>query len=113
MDVGITSEGTVWFRAASALQFARGFANEEHARKLLSQTLAEGDGVPDEFQRGCWKVGAARREAGLGSWSFPFSTLRDVVRTHVLLARTAPATKAWAHVTIPNEVQVQDFLRRC
>ena len=50
-DVGTTQEGTVWCRAAAALQFARGFVNPEHAKKLLSKMLLE-DGVPDGFQRG-------------------------------------------------------------
>jgi hypothetical protein len=68
-DVGTTPEGTAWFRAAAALQFARGFVNPEHAKNLLSKMLSE-DGVPDGFRKGLWKVGAAKREAGKGSWSF-------------------------------------------
>jgi hypothetical protein len=69
LDVGTTPEGTAWFRAAAALQFARGFVNPEHAKNLLSKMLSE-DGVPDGFRKGLWKVGAAKREAGKGSWSF-------------------------------------------
>ena len=49
LDVGTTPEGTAWFRAAAALQFARGFVNPEHAKNLLSKMLSE-DGVPDGFR---------------------------------------------------------------
>jgi hypothetical protein len=41
LDVGTTPEGTAWFRAAAALQFARGFVNPEHAKNLLSKMLSE------------------------------------------------------------------------
>ncbi len=47
------------------------------------------DGVPDGFRKGLWKAGAAKREAGKGSWSFQFATLRNVVKTQVLHARGA------------------------
>ncbi len=112
LDVGTTPEGTAWFRAAAALQFARGFVNPESTKKLLSEMLSEGS-VPDGFRKGLWKVGAAKREAGRGSWCCQFCTLRNMVKTQVLRARGAPASKAWAHVVIPDDVQVQDFLDRC
>jgi hypothetical protein len=112
MDVGTTPEGTIWFRVRPAVQFARGFLNPESAKTLLSKMISE-DGVPDGFRKGLWKVGAAKREAGKGSWSFQFATLRNVVKTQVLHARGAPANNARAHVVIPDDVQVQDFLDRC
>ena len=69
MDVGTTPEGTIWFRVRPAVQFAWGFLNPESAKTLLSKMISE-DGVPDGFRKGLWKVGAAKREAGKGSWSF-------------------------------------------
>jgi hypothetical protein len=89
-----------------------GFLNPESAKTLLSKMLSE-DGVPDGFRKGLWKVGAAKREAGKGLWSFQFATLRNVVKIQVLHARGAPANNARAHVIIPDDVQVQDFLDRC
>lgn len=112
MHVGMTPDGWVWFRAAAAVQFAQGFANVEHARKLLSKAHDDEDGVPDGFQRGSWKVGDAMREGGFG-WSVKFSTMRNTVNTEVLLARDVPASRAHAHVIIPDEGQVRDFLDRC
>ena len=41
LDVGTTPEGNAWFRAAAALQFARGFVNPESAKNLLSKMLLE------------------------------------------------------------------------
>ena len=112
MDVGTTPDGRLWFRAVLAVQFARGFMNEEHARTLLSKTVQEGDGVPNGFHRGRWKVGDARREGGSG-WSVQFSTMRDIVKTQVLLARQAAASTAHTRVTIPDDAHVRDFLDRC
>jgi hypothetical protein len=76
LDVGTTPEGTVWFHAAAALQFARGFVNPEHAKKLLSKMLLE-DCVPDWFQRGWWKVGSAKCQIKLdcGTASSPHCVL--------------------------------------
>ena len=68
MDVGTTPDRRLWFRAVLAVQFARGFMVEDHARTLLPKTVQEDDGVPDGFQRGRWKVGDARREGDSG-WS--------------------------------------------
>jgi len=112
MDVGTTPEGTIWFRVRPAVQFAWGFLNPESAKTVLSKMFSE-DGVPDGIRKGLWKVGAAKREGGKGSWSCQFATLRNVVKTQVLHARGAPASNAWAHVVIPDDVQVQDFLDRC
>ena len=41
LDVGTSPEGNAWFRAAAALQFARGFVNPESAKNLLSEMLSE------------------------------------------------------------------------
>ena len=37
----------------------------------------------------------------------------DMGRTHTLLARKANRSPAWAHITIPDDVQVMDFLDKC
>ena len=95
-----------------AVQFAWGFLNPESAKTVLSKMFSE-DGVPDGIRKGLWKVGTAKREGDKGSWSCQFATLRHVVKTQVLHAHGAPASNAWAHVVIPDDVQVQDFLDRC
>jgi hypothetical protein len=88
MDVGTTPDGRLWFHAVLAVQFARGFMNEEHARTLLSKTVQEGDGVPNGFHRGRWKVGDARREGGSG-WSEDTSIDADTLRLQVRLRLSA------------------------
>ena len=123
MDVGIAPAGTIWFRAQPALQFVCGVAYSDTAKKKLAAIVRE-DGAPDGFHRGKWKVGDGAREGGHGSWSVSFPALKNFVKTQVRVAREdaeGAGARAGqhgrmamnAHVYVPDDQQVDEFLRAC
>jgi hypothetical protein len=88
--VGTTSDGRVWLTAQDALQFACGGASDARAKQKLA-AMVKADGEPEGFHRGRWKPVNGPREGGLGAWSVSLSTLKDFVKTQVLLARKSVA----------------------
>jgi len=90
VSVGTTADGRVWFTAQDALQFACGGANCAWAQQNLA-TLVKDYGAPAGFHRGRWKPVDGPRPGGLGAWSVGLSTLKDFVKTQVLLARQSIA----------------------
>ena len=90
VSVGTTADGKVWFTAQDALQFACGGASDARAQQKLA-AMVKADGEPEGFHRGRWKPVNGPREGGLGAWSVALSTLKDFVKTQVLLARQSIA----------------------
>jgi hypothetical protein len=88
--VGMTSDCKVLFTAQDVFHFACGGASDARAKQNLA-TMIKADGVPEGFHCGLWKPVDGPREGGLGSWSVSLSTLKDFVKTQVLLARQSVA----------------------
>jgi hypothetical protein len=73
--------------------------------------MVKADGKPEGFHRGLWKPANGPREGGSGSWSVSLSTLKDFVKTQVLLARKSVAPGgAGARMLATNlHVKVRDM----
>ena len=69
--------------------------------------MIKGDGVPEGFHRGRWKPVDGPREGGLGSWSASVSTLKDFVKTQVLLARQSVGVGGGGARSLPMNLHVQ------
>jgi len=106
VSLGTTSDGRVWFTAQDALQFANGGSYNGRARKKLA-TMIQAYGVPEGFHRGQWKPVDGPREGGLGSWSASVSTLKDFVKTQVLLARQSVGVGGGGARSLPMNLHVQ------
>ena len=106
VSLGTTSDGRVWFTAQDALQFASGGSYDGRARKKLA-AMIQADGVPEGFHRGRWKPVNSPREGGSGSWSFSLSTLKDFVKTQVLLARQSVAVGGAGARSLATHLHVQ------
>ena len=104
--VGMTSDCKVLFSAQDALQFASGGSYDGRARKKLA-AMIQADGVPEGFHRGRWKPVDGPREGGVGSWSVALSTLKDFVKTQVLLARQSVAVGGAGARSLPMNLHVQ------
>jgi hypothetical protein len=90
VSVGTTSDCKVLFTAQDSFHFAWGGASDARAKQNLA-TMIKADGVLEGFHCGRWKPVDGPREGGLGSWSVSLSTLKDFVKTQVLLARQSVA----------------------
>ena len=106
VSVGTTSDGRVWLTAQDALQFACGGASDARAQQKLA-AMVKADGEPEGFHRGRWKPVNGPREGGLGSWSFSLSTLKDFVKTQVLLARQSVAVGGAGARSLATHLHVQ------
>ena len=104
--VGMTSDCKVLFTAKDALQFAFGGASDARAKQNLA-AMIKGDGVPEGFHRGRWKPVDGPREGGVGSWSVSLSTLKDFVKTQVLLARQSVAVGGAGARSLATHLHVQ------
>ena len=104
--VGMTSDCKVWFTAQDALQFACGGASDARAQQKLA-AMVKADGEPEGFHRGRWKPVNGPREGGLGSWSFSLSTLKDFVKTQVLLARQSVAVGGAGALLLATHLHVK------
>ncbi len=89
VSVDTTSDGRVWL-TEDALQFACGGASDARAQQKLA-AMVKADDAPEGFHRSRWKPVDGLREGSLGAWSVSLSTLKNFVKTQVLLARTSVA----------------------
>ncbi len=109
VSVGMTSDCKVWFNAQDVFHFAGGGANCAWAKQKLA-AMIKADGVPEGFHRGRWKPVNRPREGGSGSWSFSLSTLKDFVKTQVLLARQSVAVGGAGARSLSTHLHVQPGL---
>jgi hypothetical protein len=104
--VGMTSDCKVLFTAQDALQFASGGASETAAKQKLA-AMVKADGSPEGFHHGRWKQVDGPREGGLGAWNVSLSTLKDFVKTQVLLARKSVDVGGPGARSLPMNLHVQ------
>ena len=69
--------------------------------------MVKADGKPEGFPRGLWKQANGPREGGSGSWSVSLSTLKDFVKTQVLLARKSVDVGGPGARSLPMNLHVQ------
>ena len=94
------------FTAQDALQFASGGASETAAKQKLA-AMVKADGSPEGFHHGRWKQVDGPREGGLGAWNVSLSTLKDFVKTQVLLARKSVDVGGPGARSLPMNLHVQ------